>query len=244
MVLVGLTGGMGAGKSTVAAWFGLWGAAVVDADAAGRAALALPVVHAALRAAFGPTVISPDGQVDRGALAGQAFADAAACQRLNAIMREPLSALLWATARQAAGRVGPGGLVVVDAPLLCEWDLDACFDVIVVVAAPVAVRMDRVMSRSGLTAEQVRLRLSCQVDEDAHRRRADLVIDNDSTATALAARAAGVWEALTAPEAPWARRDLDLDSIGLPGPGRRRAVGAELRCRHEGGVDPMPRSEG
>ncbi len=244
MVLVGLTGGMGAGKSTVAARFQDWGARVVDADAAGRAALALPSVQTALRTAFGEVVIAADGQVDRRALADCAFADAAACQRLNAIMRGPLAELLWAAARQAAGAVGPGGLVVVDAPLLCEWNFDACFDVIVAVAAPAAVRIDRVSRRSGLTAEQVRLRLSCQLDDDARRRRADLVIDNEGTLALLEKRTARVWAALTAPAAPWARRDLDLESIGRPGAGRRRAVGADSRRREEGVADPMPRSEG
>ena len=175
MLRVGLTGGIGAGKSTVAAVLTELGAVVVDADAVSREVVAPGSDGlAAVVEAFGDQVVDPDGALDRPALAAVVFADDAQRERLNAILHPRIGAR---TAELVAA--APDDAVVVhDVPLLVENGMGAAFALVLVVDAPVDVRLSRLAATRGMTRDEARSRMAAQADDDARRAAADVWIAN------------------------------------------------------------------
>jgi dephospho-CoA kinase len=187
-VRVGLTGGVGSGKSTVAALFAGHGAVVIDADALAREVVekGTPGFDAVV-AQFGSNVVGPDGSLDRAALAAQVFNDDAKRAELNAIVH-PLVGQRMAELAGAAG----DAIVVYDVPLLVENDLAAGFEFVLVVLADEAVRLARLAER-GMPEADARARMAVQATDEQRRAVAAAVIDNDGTREELAARVDAVW---------------------------------------------------
>lgn len=186
---VGLTGGIGAGKSSVARLLVGHGAALIDADAVARAVLAPDTegLRAVVRA-FGGEVLAADGSLDRDVLAARVFADASARRTLEGITHPRIGA---ETARLLAA-LPPDALVVHDVPLLVELHLMAEYDLVVVVQAPLPVRLQRLAER-GLPAEQARERIAAQASDDDRRLVADVLIDNSDDEAALATAVHEAW---------------------------------------------------
>ena len=194
MLRVGLTGGIGSGKSTVAALLAEHGAVVVDADALAHEALqpgqpAVPLVVAA----FGNAVLSPDGSIDRSALAGLVFSDAEALGRLEAIVHPDV-----ATRAAAAMAAAPADAIVVyDVPLLAEKGMGDQFDAVVVVTADQGVRLKRLVDR-GMAASDAARRIAAQTGDADRRAVADLLIDNAGDLDELTTQVEAAWAWLVA----------------------------------------------
>ncbi|GER20929.1 dephospho-CoA kinase [Variovorax boronicumulans] len=190
---IGLTGGIGSGKSTVASLLAAEGAVLVDTDAIARSiAQAGGIAMPAIEAAFGPSVIASDGSLDRAAMRQIVFADAGAKARLEAILHPLIGA---ETQRQAAA-AGDDAVVVFDVPLLVEsgrWR--ALVDRVLVVDAREDTQLQRVMARSGWTPEAVRAVIAQQAPRKARRAAADAVIYNESlTLAELGTEVRGLWK--------------------------------------------------
>lgn len=194
-MLVGITGGMGAGKSTLAQMLAELGARRVDADEVAREVATIPAVLENLQAAFGRDVLRPDGRLNRPELGRRALRSAEASQRLEAIMRPPLEAAIQHRLAQAVAEAN-GGIVVFDAPLIYEWGSEGNFDRIVVVDAEEERCVSRVQQRSGLPVGEIRQRMARQMDPHQKKARADVVIDNNAGLAALAAQAEALWAEL------------------------------------------------
>ncbi len=197
MLRVGLTGGIGSGKSEVARLLSAHGAVVVDADAIAREVVepGTPGL-AAVVAEFGPDVLRPDGTLDRARMAELVFAKEGARRRLEAIVhplvREHSQALLAAAP--------PHAVVVYDVPLLVEGGMGADFDVVVVVDVPEEVQVARLAGR-GMSAEDARARIAAQVPRPERLAAADVVIDNSGSLADLETAVRDVWETLQRREA-------------------------------------------
>ena len=198
-MVIGVTGGLGSGKTSVCRLFASFGAVVIDADRIGREVVADPDVKEALIAAFGEDIVDEEGRLKRRLLGQRAFAEPASGERLNRIVWPPLLRKLWADA-QAALQENPGRPAVVDAALLFEWGDLSGFDAVVVVTAGEEVRRARMMARMGLSEAEVASRMRAQLPEAEKVRRADHVIVNDGTEEELRAKAMGVWEKLMSRE--------------------------------------------
>ncbi|GAC1575927.1 MAG: dephospho-CoA kinase [Candidatus Elarobacter sp.] len=187
---VGLTGGIGSGKSAVATVFAERGAVIVDADVLAREAVAPGSDALREIAAAWPQAVGADGALDRPALAAIVFADDAALARLNAITHPRVRALGAQRERDA-----PDGSVVVHVvPLLFEGEFWRTCDRTVVVIAPRDVRIARVIARDGAERDAVERRMLAQIDPEHARTRADYVVENDGDLESLRARGARVYE--------------------------------------------------
>ncbi|ONH32040.1 dephospho-CoA kinase [Pseudofrankia asymbiotica] len=191
---MGLTGGIGSGKSAVSARLAEHGAVVVDADKLARDVVAPGTPGlAAVAEAFGPGVLLPDGGLDRAALGQIVFADPAARRRLEGITH-PL--IRDETARRFAAPV-PDAIVVHDIPLLVEAGMGEGYDLVVVVEAPRQLRLERLASR-GLPRDQAEARMATQADDAARRAVADVLLDNSGDLTGLYAQVDALWHDLVA----------------------------------------------
>lgn len=195
MLLVGLTGNIASGKSTVARLFGLWGATLIDADVLARQAVdvGMPAYHAIIER-WGEGVTAPDGPIDRRELRQRVFSDSEQLEALNAIVHPEVQRLrdeLVDDARRRGDRI-----VVCDIPLLFERRLADQFDRIVLVDAPRPVRMDRLVRDRGLETAEAMKMIASQMPAELKRARADYLIDNTGTPEELEARAREVWQAL------------------------------------------------
>jgi len=197
MLRIGLTGGIGSGKSTAAARFAELGALVIDADAIAREVVepGTPGLSAVV-SRFGSEILSPDGSLDRPALARLVFADAEALAALNAIVH-PLVAERRAELMAVAG---PDAVVVSDVPLLVENGMAGDFDAVVVVEAPLDQRLARLAAR-GLAAEEARARMARQASDEQRRAVATVLLDNSGSQPELARQVDAAWQRLTGPEA-------------------------------------------
>lgn len=191
--LVGLTGGIGSGKSAVADLLAQRGARVIDADVVAR-----EVVRGGsegLRrvvAEFGPEILRPDGELERGRLAEVVFADPQARQQLNAIVHPLVAARIEGMLTDDEA----GGVVVYDVPLLVEGSAQDRhdFDLILVVEAPEELRIQRLVRDRGMSEEHVRARMATQASDDQRRALADVVIVNDGSEPELHRAVERVWE--------------------------------------------------
>jgi len=181
--VVGLTGGIGSGKTAVADAFAALGVEIVDADAlAHRLSGASEPGFAAIRVAFGDAIVGADGELDRAALRRLVFADVAARRRLEAILHPLIRA---EAERQVRGWRGAYGIVVV--PLLLEHaGLRSIIDRILVVDCPEEEQVRRVVARSGLNVKEVRAIMATQLDRARRRASADDILDNSGTISAIA----------------------------------------------------------
>jgi dephospho-CoA kinase len=192
MFRIGLTGGIGSGKSTAAARFASLGAVVIDADELAREVVAVGTPGLArLVERFGAQVLRPDGSLDRPALGQRVFGDDAALADLNAIVH-PLVAERSAELMAAAG---PDAVVVYDVPLLVENDLAGGFDAVVVVEAPLELRLKRLAGR-GLDEATARARIARQASDEQRRAVATVVLDNSSSRADLERQVKAAWRQL------------------------------------------------
>jgi dephospho-CoA kinase len=191
MLVVGLTGGIGVGKSTVASMFAARGAAVVNGDELSRR-LQEPgqPCYRAIVDAFGPEILGPAGRIDRRRLGAVVFADTARLRRLEAIMHPAIWAACDAEV-QAAVAAGKA-VCVVEMALILETGQAGRFQKIIVVTAPERVQVERVARARGLTAEEARQRLAAQWRGEDKARLADYVIDNGGDLAATEAQVDGV----------------------------------------------------
>jgi len=196
MLMVGLTGGIGAGKSAVAGRLKELGAVLVDADALARAALAPGTdALAEVVAMFGADLVGPDGTLDRAALGRRVFDDDAARRRLEEIVhprvREQTVQLIAAAP--------PDAIVVNDVPLLVEANLAAAYDIVVVVVAPIETRIDRLVRTRPLSRDEAYARIRAQASDEQRAAVADVVINNDGTLADLVTRVDAVWDDVLLP---------------------------------------------
>jgi dephospho-CoA kinase len=189
--LIGLTGGIATGKSTVARLLANRGAAVVDADALAREVVepGQPAL-AEISAEFGARVVGPDGRLDRAGVGAMVFADADRRRRLEAITHPRIQALM--AERIAAALQGPAPLVVADVPLLFEGRGESAFDGVLVVWCDAQTELTRLMERDGIAREDAGKRLAAQMPIDEKRRRATWVVDNSGGLAATEAQV-DVW---------------------------------------------------
>jgi dephospho-CoA kinase len=175
VLLVGLTGGIGSGKSTVSAMLAERGAEIIDADRIAREVV-LPGTPAwcKIRDHFGPEVLLADGHIDRAALAGKVFADPAKLALLNQITHPEIFARIADRLEELHGR---DVVVVLDAALLLETGLAQRVDMVLVTHSPKELRVERLAAR-GFGSEQAKARMASQLSEDERIARADLVIEN------------------------------------------------------------------
>jgi dephospho-CoA kinase len=193
VISVGLTGGIGSGKSAVADRLAALGAVVIDADALARDALA-PAGPGEQRVIeqFGAAVVGSDGHLDRTRLAEVVFGDVVARARLEEIVH-PIVAERSAALAAAAP---PGTVVIHDVPLLVEAGLAERYDLVVVVDAPDEVRRARLMSDRGMSAAEVSARFAAQADRETRLAVADVVIDNSGPWSDLDDQVEELWREL------------------------------------------------
>jgi dephospho-CoA kinase len=192
VLVVGLTGGIGSGKSTVSALLAARGAVIVDADAIVRE-LQAPAgeAYVAMVERFGPGIVGADGELDRPAIAALVFEDEAARLDLNKIVH-PLVGREMAT--RMAAQAATDNIVVLDIPLLAERGRGA-YPVagVIVVDCPIDVAVARLMEFRGFTEDDARARVAAQISREERRAIADVVIDNGGTLEQLEAQIDGVW---------------------------------------------------
>jgi dephospho-CoA kinase len=190
---VGLTGGIGAGKSEVSRRLAALGAVLIDADAIAREVVALgtPGLEQVI-GTFGEALRRPDGGLDRERLGEIVFADPARLAELNAIVHPLVGERMAELEREAA----PDAIVVHDVPLIAEHRLAGGYDLVVVVDAPPRLQLDRLIRYRGLTAEQAKARMAAQATREQRLAIADLVIDNSSTPAELDRQAGDLWAEL------------------------------------------------
>jgi dephospho-CoA kinase len=192
-VNVGLTGGLGSGKSTVAALLGEHGAVIIDADVVAREVVRPGTPgFAAVVTRFGAGVVGPDGELDRAALARIVFADGAALDELNAIVHPRVGS----RSAELAAAVPPGAVVVHDIPLLAENGLADRFDTVIVVEADREIRLARLAER-GLTRAEAEARMAAQATDEQRRAIADEIVRNDGDLDSLARQIDRLWDRLS-----------------------------------------------
>ena len=194
MLLVGLTGGIGSGKTTVARRLEARGAVVFDADLLARDAIAPGTPgHERVLERFGPNVLAPGGDIDRDALAAVVFADPAARRDLEAIVHPEIRRLF---AEGAEAYEGSDAVVVFSAPLLVETGMHTAFEVLVVVSAPTEAQVDRLLRGRGMSESAIRQRIDAQLPLEEKAAVADVLIDNEGTLEELEGQIDRVWTEL------------------------------------------------
>ncbi|RLB97649.1 MAG: dephospho-CoA kinase [Deltaproteobacteria bacterium] len=199
MKIVGLTGGIASGKSTVSRLLAEAGARIIDADVLARQAVEPgQPAFAAVVEHFGSGVLKSDGTIDRDQLAAEVFADPGQKARLERIIH-PAVAHAMAARLAEIEATAPESTVVLDVPLLFEAGMDAGLDLVVVVDAPEAVQLERLMKRSGLSRADALARIRSQMPMAEKRRRADVVIDNSGSLASTRSQVLALWRRLNRP---------------------------------------------
>ncbi|WP_314413189.1 dephospho-CoA kinase [Streptomyces sp. DSM 40484] len=190
MLKVGLTGGIGAGKSEVSRLLVEHGAVLIDADRIAREVVAPGTPGlAAVVDAFGKEVLAADGTLDRPKLGSIVFADPDRLAVLNSIVHP----LVGARSRALEEAASADSVVVHDVPLLTENGLAKLYDLVIVVDAPTETQLDRLVRLRGMTEEDARARMAAQATREERREIADVVIDNDVPLETLRQRVREVW---------------------------------------------------
>lgn len=193
MLTVGLTGGIGAGKSEVSRLLVECGAVLVDADRIAREVVAPGTPGlAAVVESFGEGVLAEDGSLDRPGLGSIVFADPEKLAVLNSIVHP----LVGARSRELEEAAAEDAVVVHDVPLLTENGLASRYDLVIVVDASAETQLDRLTGRRGMSEQDARARMAAQATREQRREIADLVIDNDVPLEELARRVKDVWAEL------------------------------------------------
>lgn len=193
MLRVGLTGGIGAGKSEVSRRLAAQGAIVIDADAIAREVVApgTPGIDQVI-AAFGPEIMRADGTLDRERLGEIVFADPAKLAQLNGIVHP----LVGKRMTELEATAGADAIVVHDVPLIAENGLAPGYDVVVVVDTSPAQQADRLVRQRGMSEEQAQARMAAQVTRDQRLAIADFVIDNSGSLGELDRQVGDLWAEL------------------------------------------------
>ncbi|CAL9415089.1 dephospho-CoA kinase [Streptomyces sp. enrichment culture] len=193
MLSVGLTGGIGAGKSEVSRLLVEYGAVLVDADRIAREVVepGTPGLAAVVEA-FGEDVLTEDGRLDRPKVGSIVFADQEKLATLNSIVHP----LVGERSRALEEAVGEDAVVVHDVPLLTENGLAPLYDVVVVVDTGPATQLDRLVRLRGMTEQDARARMAAQATREQRRAIADVVVDNDVPLEELRRRVHEVWAEL------------------------------------------------
>lgn len=192
MIAIGLTGGIGAGKSSVDALLAERGAVVIDADLVAREVV-VPggPAYGPLIERFGTGILRPDGSLDRAALAGIVFNDAAALADLNAITHPPILAIIGERFDALRGTAAVG--VLSNALLTDEHRTRYDLDAVVVVDVPTEVAVERLVSQRGMPLDDARARVASQVSRDERLALADYVLDNSGTYDDLVGKVEALW---------------------------------------------------
>jgi dephospho-CoA kinase len=192
VLVVGLTGGIGSGKSTVSALLAVKGAVILDADEVVRDQQRPgTAVFDAMVERFGPGIVAADGTLDRAAVADIAFADPEALADLNAIVHPAVGAEI---ARRMEELSGTDAVVVLDVPLLVEASRGYPLDGLIVVDVDPDIAVERLVMQRGMSEEDARSRMSRQASREERRARADVVIDNRGTIGDLARQVDAAWD--------------------------------------------------
>jgi dephospho-CoA kinase len=193
VIRVGLTGGIGAGKSEVSRRLAVQGAIIIDADAIAREVVApgTPGLDQVI-AAFGPHLLRADGTLDRERLGEIVFADPAKLERLNAIVH-PLVGKRMAELETSAD---PDAIVVHDVPLIAENGLASAYDVVVVVDTSPLSQLDRLVKVRGMSKEQAQARMAAQATREQRLAIADFVVDNSGSLAELDRQVGDLWAEL------------------------------------------------
>ena len=193
-----ITGGIGSGKSTVAAMFARLGAVIIDADAISRD-LMRPTENtlSAVVAEFGPDILHPDGTLNRSALAALVFSDEDARNRLNNIVHPAVRARADALVEQAWRAPGFSGIIIDDIPLLAETNRAAEFDGVIVVRTGLEKRLTRLMETRGMAEEDARARIAAQATDTQRAAIATWIIDNDGSAENTQTQVERIWALMT-----------------------------------------------
>ncbi|MBB4915751.1 dephospho-CoA kinase [Streptosporangium saharense] len=195
MLKVGLTGGIGSGKSEVSRRLAARGAVVIDADRIAREVVE-PGTEGLERivALFGPEILREDGSLDRGKLGSIVFADSEKLASLNAIVHP----LVAARVAELQSQADEDAIVVYDVPLLVENNLAPMYDVVIVVDAADETRVGRLVRLRGMTEADVRTRLAAQASREERLRAADIVVPNEGPLEELEGRVDALWADLAA----------------------------------------------
>jgi dephospho-CoA kinase len=195
VLLVGLTGGIGSGKSTVARLLEKRGAVVFDADLLAREAVEPGTPgHAAVIERFGADVLAPGGELDREALASIVFADPAARRDLEQIVHPEVRRLF---AEGSEAYRDTDRVVVFSAPLLVETGMHTAFEVLVVVSASVATQIERLMRQRGMSEPSIRARIDAQAPLEDKAAAADFLVDNEGSLDELESQVEQLWNDLS-----------------------------------------------
>jgi dephospho-CoA kinase len=192
---VGLTGGIGSGKSEVARRLVAHGAVLIDADLAAREVV-VPGSGGLKRivAAFGDDVLGPDGSLDRARLGEIVFKDPELRAQLNAIVHPLVRQWMLAAERTAVQAADPPGPIIVhDVPLLAESRGKGGFDLVIVVDVPPELQIERLVGQRGMTPDQAGARMNAQASREQRLEVADIVIDNSGSLADLDRRVAALW---------------------------------------------------
>jgi dephospho-CoA kinase len=196
VLLVGLTGGIGSGKSTVARLLEKRGAVVFDADLLAREAVAPGTPgHAAVIERFGADVLAPGGELDREALASIVFADPSARRDLEQIVHPEVRRLF---AEGSEAYRDTDRVVVFSAPLLVESGMHTAFEILVVVSATVATQIERLMRQRGMSEASIRARIDAQAPLEDKAAAADFIVDNEGSLDELESQVERLWNDLAA----------------------------------------------
>jgi dephospho-CoA kinase len=187
---VGLTGGIGAGKSEVSKRLAAQGAIVIDADLIAREVVAPGTDGLAeVVAAFGPELLGPDGGLDRERLGDIVFADPQLLGKLNAIVHPRVGARM----RELQDGAGAGSIIVHDVPLIAENNLAGAYDLVVVVDVPPRLQLDRLVRLRGLSPEQAQARVAAQASREERLAVAGMVLDNSGSLAELDRQVGDLW---------------------------------------------------
>jgi dephospho-CoA kinase len=190
---VGLTGGIGAGKSEVSKRLAAQGAIVIDADLIAREVVAPGTDGLAeVVAAFGPELLGPDGGLDRERLGDIVFADPQLLGKLNAIVHPRVGARM----RELQDGAGAGSIIVHDVPLIAENNLAGAYDLVVVVDVPPRLQLDRLVRLRGLSPEQAQARVAAQASREERLAVAGMVLDNSGSLAELDRQVGDLWTEL------------------------------------------------
>jgi dephospho-CoA kinase len=196
VLLVGLTGGIGSGKSTVARLLEKRGAVVFDADLLAREAVEPGTPgHAAVIERFGADVLAPGGELDREALASIVFADPSARRDLEEIVHPEVRRLF---AEGSEAYRDTDRVVVFSAPLLVETGMHTAFEILVVVSATVATQIERLMRQRGMSEPSIRARIDAQAPLEDKAAAADFLVDNEGSLDELESQVERLWNDLSA----------------------------------------------
>ncbi|MFD0586444.1 dephospho-CoA kinase [Paenibacillus sp. GCM10027627] len=193
-MIIGLTGGIASGKSTVGAMLVRRGARLVDADAVARE-IVLPGEPAleAIASLFGQAVLLPDGLLNRSALGSVVFQDKDKLAQLESITHPAIRKRMWEQIHKYASE-GESPLIIGDVPLLYETRQEELYEGVLVVYVPAELQVTRLMSRNGMAKEEALRRVSLQMDIEEKRKRANWVIDNAGTQDQTEAQVDAFWE--------------------------------------------------